>query len=110
MKFHCFFIESFSLSFNDGDGILRTMSETGTQAIAELIADQLCLAINDLNRSLSAVGNTKPATITLLLINPNNLSCCHLLFLPWIIFNLKIACFKIFFLDLSQNEGKFITF
>jgi len=77
MNLHCLFVEFFSVSFNDGDGIFRTMTETGPQAIAELLAHQLRLSIDDLKSPFSTVGNTETATITFLLINPHNLSRCH---------------------------------
>jgi len=84
MNFNSLLIEVLCLSFDDGDGILGAMSQTGSQAVAEFFADQLRLSVNNLKGSLSTVGNAEPTAIALLLINLYNLSCRHCLFLPFI--------------------------
>ncbi len=62
------FIKLIGFTLDDLDGILGTMSEAGTETVAEIIGDQLGLAINDLNSTFGAGRHTKPATITLVLI------------------------------------------
>jgi hypothetical protein len=54
------------------------MAEACSEAITEFITDQFGFSIDDLEGSLRAIGDTKPATITFLLINLYNLSRCHL--------------------------------
>jgi hypothetical protein len=53
------------------------MTKTRPQTIAELLAHQLRLAINDLKSPFSTVGNAETTTITFLLVNLHNLSRRH---------------------------------
>jgi hypothetical protein len=80
MEFYCFLIEIFCLSLNNGNSILRAMSETGAQTVAELLTRQLRLAINYLKGSFGTIRYTKAAAVAFLLINLDNLSLRH--FLP----------------------------
>jgi hypothetical protein len=77
MEFHGLFIETFRFPLDDGDSILGTVSEAGAQTVTELITDQFCLSVNDLESSLRAIRNAEPTAITFVFVNSNNLSCCH---------------------------------
>jgi hypothetical protein len=96
-------IEVFCLPFGDGDGILRTVSQTGTEAIAKLVTDQPCFAVNDLKGAFSAIGNTKSTAVTFLLINLYNLSRRHCLTSPSFS-KTRITSSRTFCLDLSQKK------
>jgi hypothetical protein len=61
-------------SFHHGDGVQRAGAQTCTQAVTVDIADELRLAIYDLQSTLSAVGYTQSAPITLVFVYMNHRS------------------------------------
>jgi hypothetical protein len=56
----------------DCDGAFRTMPEAGSQAVAEEVADQPGLAVNDLERPFRTARNAQSATVALALVNAND--------------------------------------
>jgi hypothetical protein len=68
------FIELFHVTFLDGNRASRALAETCAEPIAVHLAHEPRFAINYLERSLGARGNTGATSVTLLLINPNYLS------------------------------------
>ena len=61
-------------SFNDMDGIHRTMRQTVAKSVAIVVFDEFCLAVYDLNGSLVAGCRTCATSITFFFFNMNNLS------------------------------------
>ena len=59
----------------DGDGTLGAVAYTGTQAIAHYLAHQNGFAVNQLQGTLVAAGNAQSATVALVAVNGNNISC-----------------------------------
>jgi hypothetical protein len=77
MSFYLMLVKLFGLSFNDLYGIFGTVSETGAQAVAESVAHQPGLPLNDPESTFSTVGNAESAAGTSVLVDPNNLSGSH---------------------------------
>jgi hypothetical protein len=61
----------------NGQGSLGALSQAGSQAVTKTVRQQLRLAVDDLNSSFGARRDTHPAAVTLILIDPNNLSGSH---------------------------------
>jgi hypothetical protein len=77
MKLHGLLVKIFGFPFDDGDGILGTVSKAGAQTVTEFVTDQFRLSVNDLKSSLCTVRNAESTAITFVFVNLNNLSRCH---------------------------------
>ncbi len=56
-------------SLLNDDSILGTFPEAGTEAITIYLADEFCLAINNLKGTLDTGGYADATTVTLLLVD-----------------------------------------
>jgi hypothetical protein len=54
------------------------MADAGAEAVAEKVANQARLTINNLQRPFRAIGNTQTATIAFYFIDLNDFSFTHL--------------------------------
>jgi hypothetical protein len=65
---HRLFIEFIGHPLLDGDGIHGTVSEAGAQAIAQVVGDQPCLAVDDPNGAFGTGRNAEAAAVAFFLI------------------------------------------
>jgi len=70
---HLYFVIGLRLAFFYRYGILRTRIQAGAQSIAKQITYESRLSINDLKRTLRAVGNTNAASVAFFLVNIDDL-------------------------------------
>jgi hypothetical protein len=68
------FVEGFRFPHFDAEGPLRTLPQACPEPIAQLVGDQLGLAVNDLEGTLVAGRNAHAATVTFLLVDDDDLS------------------------------------
>ena len=59
------FVVGFGLPRFHGDGSLGTLSHACAQTVAEQVAHEAGLAVDDLKRPLGAAGDANPASVTL---------------------------------------------
>jgi hypothetical protein len=74
---HCLLVEFIGFSFFYGERVVWTVTEAGAQAIAEVVANQFGLPVDDLDRPFGTGGNTESTTITTPFIYLNYLSSRH---------------------------------
>jgi hypothetical protein len=67
----------FSFAFDYGDGASGAFTDTGSQAIAQAVADQSGLAVDDLDSRFMATTGAQAAAIAELLVNFNYGSLGH---------------------------------
>jgi hypothetical protein len=79
---HRLFVIGNCLSFNHADGAFGTGSDAGTQTVAEEIGYKPGFPVNDLERSLRAVGDALAAPRAFLLIDADDLPFHIVLSLP----------------------------
>ena len=72
-----FFVERHRLPLDDRNGIVRTFAQAGPQPVAEQIGDEFRFAIDDLDGPFGTGGHTEPASVALLFIDPDDLTCWH---------------------------------
>jgi hypothetical protein len=65
---YSFFIIFVSLTFNELKRAARTITKTGTKSITIFIANDLCLAVNDLNGPFGTGGHAITTAITLFFV------------------------------------------
>lgn len=71
--FHHFtLIIGFCFTFNDFNRTFRAVADAGTKTIAEQIADQSCLTVNQLHGPFMTIGNADATSVAFLFINLNN--------------------------------------
>jgi hypothetical protein len=59
---------------NDGDGILRTLAETGPEPVTEVVCGENRLAVDDFYGPFRAGRDAEPAAVTSFLVDLNNFS------------------------------------
>ena len=74
VELRCLLIKMLGGSLLNGDGSLGAFSETGTKAITICLANEFCLAINNLKSSLSTGWHAEPTAVTLLSVNSYDFS------------------------------------
>jgi hypothetical protein len=74
MVFDSFLIEFFGSPFLNDDSAHRALSQASAKSIAIYLADQPCLAIDNLQRAFRTSGHTGATAITLLFIYPDDFS------------------------------------
>ena len=72
--FYCRLIIGRRLPLFKSDGSRRTSRQAVTEAIAEMLSHQLCLAVNNIYRTLVTCGRTNTTTIAFFFINMNDFS------------------------------------
>jgi hypothetical protein len=81
MLFDSFFVEVLGLAFDHFQGVARTFSQAGTQAVTVYLGRQSGLPVHDLKGSFRTGGDTGPAAVTFCLIDLNDLPFYFHLFL-----------------------------
>ncbi len=51
------------------DGVLRTIAETSTEAVTEIVGNQFCFAVDNLNSSFGTGRNAQAAAVTFFFVN-----------------------------------------
>jgi hypothetical protein len=75
---HRLFVESLRLSRLNRECALRTLANTGPQAVTVTILDDHGLAVSNLDSALGTGDDAVAATVALFLIYPDNVSHCHI--------------------------------
>ncbi len=76
------FVIGLRFAFHHLDSAFGAMSNACSKSVTEEVTDEARLAVDDLQRSLGAVGNAFPASVAPVVIDGNDLSCAHGLMVP----------------------------
>jgi hypothetical protein len=70
-------LEFFGVPLLDGEGPCRTLAEAGPQAIAELVCQELSLAVHNDDGPLGTGGDAETTTVAFFLVYLDDLPLCH---------------------------------
>jgi hypothetical protein len=85
MFFYGFLVKVVRHPFDHMEGVIRALSQAGSQAVAEFIGHDPGFSVYDLQGSLRAGGNAEPAAVAFVFVNLNDLPFDFHLFLLYIL-------------------------
>jgi hypothetical protein len=77
VRHHAALVVRFGFPLGERDRALGAVAHAGAKAIAEQVAHQARLAVDDLQRALGAVRDAEPAAVALLFVDGDDRSRAH---------------------------------